>query len=86
MRSTKVSVTGNTVEESVRNSASKTRSSAVGNKRRHSAISQSVVNTSDESCVLQESSVKRRTRSEDRRNPVDENDPANQLRGMRAVI
>ncbi|XP_029044305.2 uncharacterized protein LOC114876700 isoform X2 [Osmia bicornis bicornis] len=78
LRSTKVSVTGNTVEESVRNSASKTRSSAVGNKRRHSAISQSVVNTSDESCVLQESSAKRRTRSEDRRNPVDENDPANQ--------
>nr|XP_012138882.1 PREDICTED: uncharacterized protein LOC100877954 isoform X1 [Megachile rotundata] len=78
LRSTKVSVTENTVEESVRNSTNKTRSSAVGSKRRHSAISQSVVSTADESCMLQETCVKRRTRSEDRRNPVDENDPANQ--------
>ncbi|XP_033316396.1 protein phosphatase 1D [Bombus bifarius] len=77
-RSTKVSVSGNTVEEGVRNSTSKTSGSAVATKRRHSAISQSVVNTIEESCMLQEPCVKRRTRSEDRPNPVDENDPANQ--------
>ena len=77
-RSTKVSVSGNTVEEGVRNSTSKTSGSAVATKRRHSAISQSVVNTIEESCILQEPCVKRRTRSEDRPNPVDENDPANQ--------
>ena len=75
-RSTKV--TGNTIEESVRNSTNKTGSSAIGTKRRHSAISQNVVNTVEESCILQEPCVKRRTRSEDRPNPVDENDPANQ--------
>lgn len=78
LRSTKVSVTGNAVEEGVRNSTSKTTGSAVGTKRRHSAISQSVVNTVEETtCILQEPCVKRRTRSEDRRNPVDENDPVN---------
>ncbi|XP_076236855.1 protein phosphatase 2C [Calliopsis andreniformis] len=77
-RNTKVSVTGNTVEEGVRNSASKTTGSAVGTKRRHSAISSSVVSTVEDTCILQEPCVKRRTRSEDRRNPVDENDPANQ--------
>ncbi|XP_017763126.1 PREDICTED: uncharacterized protein LOC108552938 [Eufriesea mexicana] len=77
-RSTKVSVTGNGVEEGVWNSANKTSGSAIGTKRRHSAISQSVVNTAEESCILQEPCIKRRTRSEDRPNPVDENDPANQ--------
>ncbi|XP_076220873.1 protein phosphatase 2C [Nomia melanderi] len=77
-RSTKVSVTGNTVEEGVRNSTSKTTGSAIATKRRHSAISQSVVNTVEEACILQEPCIKRRTRSEDRPNPVDENDPANQ--------
>ncbi|KOC67875.1 Protein phosphatase 1D [Habropoda laboriosa] len=76
-RSTKVSVKGSTVEEGVRNSTSKTSGSAIGTKRRHSTISQSVVNV-EESCVLQEPCIKRRTRSEDRPNPVDENDPANQ--------
>lgn len=76
-RSTKVSVTNNMVEEGVKNSTNKTSSSAIG-KRRHSAISQSVINTVEESCILQEPCVKRRTRSEDRPNPVDENDPANQ--------
>ncbi|CAK9806257.1 Protein phosphatase 1D [Anthophora plagiata] len=77
-RSTKVSVKGSTVEEGVINSTSKTSDSAIGTKRRHSAISQSVVNNVEESCMLQEPCVKRRTRSEDRPNPVDENDPANQ--------
>lgn len=77
-RSTKVSVTGNTVEEGVRNSTSKTTGSAIATKRRHSAISQSVINTVEEACILQEPCIKRRTRSEDRPNPVDENDPANQ--------
>ncbi|CAK9826894.1 Protein phosphatase 1D [Anthophora retusa] len=77
-RSTKVSVKGSTVEEGARNSTSKTSDSAIGTKRRHSAISQSVVNNVEESCMLQEPCVKRRTRSEDRPNPVDENDPANQ--------
>ena len=75
-RSTKV--TGNTIEEGVRNSTSKTSGNAIGTKRRHSAISQNVVNTVEEPCILQEPCVKRRTRSEDRPNPVDENDPANQ--------
>ncbi|XP_076300534.1 uncharacterized protein LOC143218875 [Lasioglossum baleicum] len=75
-RSTKVA--GNTVDEDVRNSPGKTAGSAVGTKRRHSAISQSVVSTVEETCVLQEPCFKRRTRSEDRPNPVDENDPANQ--------
>ncbi|CAD1477794.1 unnamed protein product [Heterotrigona itama] len=75
-RSTKV--TGNTIEEGVRNSTNKTSGSAIGIKRRHSAISQNVVNTIEESCILQEPCVKRRTRSVDRPNPVDENDPANQ--------
>ncbi|XP_076652960.1 protein phosphatase 2C isoform X2 [Halictus rubicundus] len=75
-RSTKVA--GNTMDEGVRNSPGKTAGSAVGTKRRHSAISQSVVGTVEETCVLQEPCFKRRTRSEDRPNPVDENDPANQ--------
>ncbi|XP_078044193.1 protein phosphatase 2C [Augochlora pura] len=75
-RSTKV--TGNTIDEGVRNSSSKTSGSAVGAKRRHSAITQSVVDTVEEACVLQDPCFKRRTRSEDRPNPVDENDPANQ--------
>lgn len=77
-RGTKVSVTGKTVEEDVRNSTSKTTDSAIGTKRRHSAISQGVISTVEEACILQEPRVKRRTRSEDRPNPVDENDPANQ--------
>ncbi|XP_043259277.1 uncharacterized protein LOC122401287 [Colletes gigas] len=78
LRGTKMSVTGKTVDEDVRNSTSKTTDSAVGTKRRHSAISQGVISTVDDACILQEPCVKRRTRSEDRPNPVDENDPANQ--------
>ncbi|CAL7942094.1 unnamed protein product [Xylocopa violacea] len=76
-RSTKV--VGSTVEEGVQNSTGKTSGSTVATKRKHSAISQTVINTVDEpSFMLQEPSAKRRTRSEDRPNPVDENDPANQ--------
>ncbi|KZC07213.1 PREDICTED: protein phosphatase 1D [Dufourea novaeangliae] len=77
-RNAKVPVTGNTVDKGVTNSTSKTTDSAVGTKRRHSAISQSVVSTVEEACMLQEPCMKRKTRSEDRPNPVDENDPANQ--------
>ncbi|XP_054016642.1 uncharacterized protein LOC128897033 [Hylaeus anthracinus] len=74
-RGTKMSVTGKTMEEDARNSASKT--TDISTKRRHSAISQGVIGT-EEPRVLQEPCAKRRTRSEDRPNPVDENDPANQ--------
>ncbi|XP_017878356.1 uncharacterized protein LOC108623955 isoform X2 [Ceratina calcarata] len=54
-------------------------STSVNNKRRHSAITQTVANATEESpCSLQEPCVKRKTRSEDQPNPVDENDPVNQ--------
>ena len=77
-RSRNAKVSGAAADEGVRNSASKAPGSAVGTKRRHSAISQGVISTVEETRLLQEPCVKRRTRSEDRRNPVDENDPANQ--------
>lgn len=65
-------------DDGVRNSGGKAPGSAVGTKRRHSAITQGVVSTVEETRLSQEPCAKRRTRSEDRRNPVDENDPANQ--------
>ncbi|XP_076756552.1 protein phosphatase 2C [Xylocopa sonorina] len=79
LKSRSTRVIGSTAEEGVQNSTSKTSGSTVATKRKHNAISQTVINTVDEpSFMLQEPSVKRRTRSEDRPNPVDENDPANQ--------
>ncbi|KAK2580495.1 hypothetical protein KPH14_006233 [Odynerus spinipes] len=53
--------------------------STISTKRRHSTMSsQSVTIGIEEACSVQEPCLKRRTRSEDRPSPIDENDPANQ--------
>ncbi|XP_015600171.1 uncharacterized protein LOC107270053 [Cephus cinctus] len=49
----------------------------VASKRRHSTISQA---QQDSCTTVVEPSIKRRTRSEDRRSPTDENNPVNQKR------
>jgi len=73
------------IEEKTNNMASKRTNGdcTVGNKRKYNAIMQasvaSVASVGVENSCVQESCVKRRTRSEDRRqSPTDENDPANQ--------
>jgi hypothetical protein len=78
-------VTNIATEEKTNNMASKRTNGdcTVGNKRKYSAIIQasvaSVASVGIENSCAQESCVKRRTRSEDRRqSPTDENDPANQ--------
>ncbi|KAG7212095.1 hypothetical protein KM043_012446 [Ampulex compressa] len=79
LRNTKTPpVTSDTVEDTLRSTQSRTNNSTIGNKRRHSAISQTAVTGIEESCIIQEPCMKRRTRSEDRPSPIDENDPANQ--------
>lgn len=68
-------------EETVKNSVcNKTNGgSTISTKRRHSTLSpQSVTIGMDETCAVQEPCLKRRTRSEDRPSPIDENDPVNQ--------
>ena len=70
------SLPGNVFEEPriVDSTTTRLNSSLRGVKRRHSSIT----HTNDESCATGETCAKRRTRSEDRPNPIDENDPANQ--------
>ena len=70
------SLPGNVFEESriADSTTPRVNNSLRGIKRRHSSITHSP----DGSCTPNEASGKRRTRSEDRPNPVDENDPANQ--------
>lgn len=72
---------GNATEENTLKNA-KNRQISGSNKRRHSTIAQTVASAGVEDCrsvqQQQEPCAKRRTRSEDRPNPTDENDPVNQ--------
>lgn len=69
------SLPGNIFEEPriVENATPRISNSLRGIKRRHSSIT----NSNDGVCGTSESCAKRRTRSEDRLNPIDENDPVN---------
>ncbi|XP_043472872.1 uncharacterized protein LOC122505380 [Leptopilina heterotoma] len=69
------SLPGNVFDEPriVENTTPRISNSLRGIKRRHSSIT----NTNDGVCGTSESCAKRRTRSEDRLNPIDENDPVN---------
>ncbi|EZA60023.1 hypothetical protein DMN91_008426 [Ooceraea biroi] len=84
--SAKTSVVANVpTEEKTKGMSSKRTNGdcTVGSKRRYSAITQASVASVgvENGCAQQEPCVKRRTRSEDRRqSPTDENDPANQAK------
>lgn len=79
-RVTKSSVAGSTtVEETTKNALKTTNDCAINNKRKHSTQASVSSSGVENSCAQQEPCAKRRTRSEDQRhNPTDENDPANQ--------
>lgn len=70
------SLPGNIFEEPriVDNAAPRMNNNLKGIKRRHSSITHS----NDGACSTAESCAKRRTRSEDCLNPIDENDPVNE--------
>ncbi|KAG5347522.1 PPM1D phosphatase, partial [Acromyrmex charruanus] len=80
-RVAKSSITESTMVEETKNALKTASDCVISNKRRHSTITQASVSSSgvENSCPQQEPCAKMRTRSEDQRhNPTDENDPANQ--------